>query len=104
MAKGLYLAMGHQNWTNEEFRTVCFRDESTFECQQASAERVWHIQLSLGTVCQSVKHPTKVMVWSIISYEGARRIHICEGMMNAAKYLDVLENRMLLNCEHSPTA
>ena len=81
--------------TRQKMR-ACFNDESTFECQQASAKCVWHIPSSPPPVSQSVKHPTKVMVWSIISYEGgAGPLHICEGMMNAAKYLDVLQNRML---------
>ena len=35
------------------------------------------------------------MVWGMISVKGPSRLHVCEGMMNAAKYIDVLSSRAI---------
>ena len=40
-------------------RMVAFSDESSFECQQATRQRVWLPAGSPRPVYQRVKHPTK---------------------------------------------
>lgn len=95
MKKRLAFAKTYVAWTVDDWRKVAFSDESTFECQLASARRQWQTPLSLPPVRQSVKHPTKVMVWSMISHSGLGRLHICEGMMTGSKYMEVLQHRML---------
>ena len=44
---------------------------------------------------QKVKHPTKVMVWSVISVKGPGRLYVVNGMMNAQQYRTVLDTRLL---------
>ena len=46
-------------------------------------------------VQQTVKHPTKVMVWSVMSVHGTGRLYIVEGTMRQDQYLQVLRNRLL---------
>ena len=43
----------------------------------------------------SVKHPTKVMVWSCMAASGVGRLHIVQGMVNAAKYIEIMQSCML---------
>lgn len=95
MRKRLQFAKDHAHWTVQEWRRVCFSDESMFQCQTAGRRVMWQTPNSPPPVRQSVKHPTKVMVWGMISYKGAGRLHVCEGMMNQHKYRHVLETRML---------
>lgn len=52
-------------------------------------------EFSETCVAQTVKHPTTVMVWSIISAKGTGRLYIVEGTMNQHQYKKVLETRLL---------
>ena len=56
---------------------------------------MWKLPNQPAPVHQVQRHPTKVMVWGCFSAKGAGRLHICEGMMNATKYVDVLKNRLV---------
>lgn len=95
MKKRLQFAKDHAHWTVDDWRRVCFSDESTFECHTASRPRVWQTPHSPPPIRQTVKHPTKVMIWGVVSYKGAGRLYICEGMMDQHKYRGVLETRLL---------
>jgi len=76
-------------------RQVAFSDESTFQCGTRRSSRQWQAPTLPRPEAGIVKHPTKVMVWGIFSFYGAGRLHVCEGIMNAAKYREVLEKRAL---------
>lgn len=93
--KRLDFACRHANWTVEDWRRVAFSDESSFECQKATRQRIWQPSGSPAPVCQRVKHPTKIMMWGMFSYKGTGRLHVCESTMNSASYLQVLQTRML---------
>lgn len=93
--KRLRFAKAHAQWTIHDWRKVCFSDESTFEVQLSHSNRVWHLPNSPRPVKQTVKHPTKVMVWGMISHKGGGRLHVVENMMNQHQYLQVMQNRML---------
>lgn len=74
---------------------VAFSDESMFQCERSHSLQVWHSPNHPRPVQQRVKHPEKVMVWGIMSAQGAGRLHVCEGMMNKEKYLHVLRSRVV---------
>lgn len=44
---------------------------------------------------ETVKFPTKVMVWGMFTAQGVGRLHVCEGTVNAIKYIDILERKAL---------
>lgn len=92
MRKRLQFAKQYLGWTVNDWRRVCFSDESTFECQTASKQRVWQPLNFPRPLRQKVKHPVKIMVWGIISVLGAGRLHVCEGNMNAVQYINVMQN------------
>lgn len=52
-------------------------------------------EFSADCVKQTVKHPTQVMVWSIISAKGPGRLYIVEGNMKSDQYLQVLKTKLL---------
>lgn len=47
--------------------------------------------------CQraTVKYPTKVMVWSVISCKGTGRLEIVRGMMNQVEYRRIIDKRLV---------
>lgn len=46
-------------------------------------------------VISTVKHPTSVMVWSVISHKGPGRLYIVKGTMRQDQYKTVLETRLI---------
>lgn len=46
-------------------------------------------------VVQTVTHPTKVMIWSVISGKGTGRLYVVKGMMRQDQYKEVLQNRLI---------
>ncbi|GFW06791.1 uncharacterized protein TNCV_3288911 [Trichonephila clavipes] len=44
-------------------------------------------------IVQIVKHPTKIMIWSVISRKGTGRLYVVKGMMQQEQYKDVVQNR-----------
>ena len=81
---------------------VCFSDESTFEIMDDKAQ---HVRRRIGEefhedcVVNTVKHPTKIMVWSVISGKGTGRLQIINGMMNQHSYKVILESRLIPQIE-----
>ncbi|GFV57346.1 uncharacterized protein TNCV_3285741 [Trichonephila clavipes] len=62
---------------------VCFSDETTFEIFQNKAQFVRRRGEKFHSDCvvETVKHPTKIMIWSVISGKGTGRLHVVKGMM-----------------------
>jgi transposase len=94
MKKRLDFAKRHAKWSPDQWRHVCFSDESTFQCQDAHQSRVWQLPNAPAPVQPTVKHPTKIMVWGMISYNNCSDLHICNGIMNAQKYIEQLQQSM----------
>lgn len=44
---------------------------------------------------RTVKHPTKIMVWSVISAKGTGRLYIVEGTMKQDQYKKILQTKLL---------
>jgi hypothetical protein len=84
------------------FFQVCFSDESTLEILDDNCRYVRRRQgeeYLPQCLVQKVKHPTKVMVWSVISFKEPGRLYIVNGMMNAEQYKKVLETRLIPQLE-----
>ncbi|GFW64154.1 uncharacterized protein TNCV_708591 [Trichonephila clavipes] len=82
---------------------VCFSDETTFEIFQNKAQFVRRRRgekFHSDCVVQTVKHPTKIMIWSVISGKGTGRLDVVKGMMWQDQYKDVLQNRLVPQLEN----
>ncbi|GFU17981.1 uncharacterized protein TNCV_318711 [Trichonephila clavipes] len=76
----------------------CFSDESTFEILQHKAQFVHRRRgekFHSDCVVLTVKHPTKIMIWSDTSGKGTGRLEVVKGMMRQDQYKDVLQNRLI---------
>ncbi|GFX48804.1 uncharacterized protein TNCV_3479881 [Trichonephila clavipes] len=64
-------------------------DERTFEILQNKTQFVRHRdgeKFHSDCVVRTVKHPTKIMIWSVISGKGTRRLDVVKGMMRQDQY------------------
>lgn len=78
-------------------RKVCFSDECSV---QLDNDRAVFVRRRPGErflpdcVNQKVKHPTQIMIWSIISSKGLGNLYFVDGNMNAEQYLKVLQTEL----------
>lgn len=77
---------------------VCFSDESTVQIlcdKSAFVRRRKDEKLKADCMVKTVKHPTSIIVWSIISGKGTGRLYIFKGMMRQDQNIEVLKTKML---------
>jgi len=48
-----------------------------------------------GCMSETVKHPLKVMVWSVISGKGTGSVYIVEGTLKQDQYVKILQTRLI---------
>ncbi|GFX49653.1 uncharacterized protein TNCV_4902951 [Trichonephila clavipes] len=90
-----------KQWLDKDvdfWRSVCFSDESTFQILQNKAQFMRHRcgeKFHSDCVVQTVKHTTKIMIWSVIGGEGTGRLYIVKDMMRQDLYKDVSQNRLI---------
>lgn len=95
--KRMKWAKDYKNWTEEHFKKVIFTDESHFEVQ---GQRCQFVRRSIGEpvrechIEQRVKHPQKVMFWGSFTTNGPLRLVPVSGMMNSAKYCDLIHSKV----------
>src|SRR4029434_7522951 len=53
-----------------------------------------------GCYQQQVQKPGSVMVWGCVSALGKGNLHLCDGTINAEKYIEILEQHMLPSRRH----
>ncbi|GFU42157.1 uncharacterized protein TNCV_4553691 [Trichonephila clavipes] len=80
----------HLNWVKQWrdkdvdfWRSVCFSDESTFDILQNKAQFVRRRRAEkyhFDCVVQTVKHPTKIMICSVISGKGTGRLYVVKEL------------------------
>ena len=91
--KRLEWAIMYQDWTKEDWRRVLFSDEVQFHAQHQTSQ--W-VRRSKGETItekhmhQRTKFPQKVMFWGAFSYNGVGSLLPIEGMMNADRYVKVV--------------
>lgn len=92
-------ASKYSKWIKTDWEKVLFSDESTFcilgDQGNAYVRRFPHEEYKPECLSMSVKYPTKVMVWGCMAASGVGRLHVVDGMVNAAKYIGILEQRIL---------
>ena len=92
-------ARAHLRWTDAKWKSVLWSDESTFQIVFGNCgRRVLRTKEEKNHLdCYRCKgqNPSSVMVWGCISAQGMGNLHICEGTINAERYIQVLEQHML---------
>ena len=78
----------------EDFDDVIFSDESTVALERHGriTFRRWNEPRKLKS---KAKHPVKIHVWGAISKEGASRLVLFTGIMNAPRYTQILKRGLL---------
>ena len=93
------LGRAHLRWTDAKWKSVLWSDESTFQIVFGNCGRrvlrTKEEKNQLDCYRCKVQKPASVMVWGCISAQGMGNLHICEGTINAERYIQVLEQHML---------
>lgn len=90
-----------RNWTVDDWKRVLFSDESTFQMFNSpnrQNDRVWAQDPSAVPVAPSVKFPSKLMVWGMMSHQGLSELHVIpeKTSVDSHYYVDtILENACL---------
>ena len=86
----LKFCKARQNWTTEEWKRVIFSDECPFELIHApnrQNDRIWAPDKSNVPPIELVKHPPKIQVWGMISYQTVSDLHMIDpGQTVTADY------------------
>lgn len=91
-------AKEHRAWSQHQWNSIIWSDEARFEvCVGDSRSRVIRTKGEVyDTDClkKKVKFPASVMIWGSMSARGVGKLHFVDGIMNADKYINVLENNL----------
>ena len=79
---------------SEQFHNVIFTDECSVQLEQHS-KLCFRKKLQPRALKQRPKHPVKVHIWGGISCQGATKIVIFTGIMNAIWYGQILSTSLL---------
>uniref|UniRef100_A0AAR2J834 Transposase Tc1-like domain-containing protein n=1 Tax=Pygocentrus nattereri TaxID=42514 RepID=A0AAR2J834_PYGNA len=94
----LLWAGAHLRWTDAKWKSVLWSDESTFQIGFGNHGRCV-LRAKEEKDCldyqRKVQKPASLMVWGCVSAHGMGNLHICEGTINAERYIQVLEQHML---------
>ena len=95
----LLWARAHLRWTDAKWESVLWSDESTFQIVFGKCgRRVLRTKEEKDhpdCYGRKVQKPASVMVWGCVSASGMGNLQICEGTINAERYIQVLEQHML---------
>ncbi len=97
--KRLAWAKVHADWTVEDWKKVCFSDETPFSLFQSYGRKiVWRRpgeQYKDDCLEKTVKHGGgKIQVWGCFTYYGAGPLYWVKGIMNGPKYREILKRQM----------
>ncbi len=82
-----------QDNKNTDWTKILFSDETSIWKRLCGRKR-W-VDESIDDREPIIKYPLKRHIWGCISYNGAKNIQIFDGIMDAEKYIDILENNLL---------
>lgn len=98
MVTRLRWANRYRNWNVENWRRVVFTDETCIDVTVARSQFVRRLRgAPIRSSHVSLHRPflQRVMFWGCISHRGRGPLVAVDGTMNAARYLDLLQNHLL---------
>lgn len=97
--KRLTWAKDHVNWSQDQWNSVLFSDESKFDVsvvdQRGRVIRNKKEAFHKDCLRRTVKFPAGQMVWGCMSHKGVAPLCFINGTVNAAKYQNILVEYLL---------
>ncbi|CAK9810828.1 Transposable element Tc1 transposase [Anthophora plagiata] len=96
--KRLTWANLHKDMSLEDWQTVYFSDEATFQIMDNRAQFIRRRPIetyNMDCAVKTVKRPASVMIWSVITAKEMGRLYVIEGTMRQDQYRKVLETKLL---------
>ena len=97
--KRVIWAREYLNWTRDQWKNVLWSDESKISIFGCDGLR--YVRRRVGEellpecLTPTMKHPVSVMIWGCMTATGVGRQHVCQGIINGQKYIEILERKML---------
>ena len=92
-------ALEHKDWTQEQWNSVVFSDESKFDVsvgdQRGRVVRNKHEGFHESCLKRTVKFPAGQMIWGCMSNKGVAPLCFIDGTVNANKYQNILQEHLL---------
>ena len=91
-------AVTHRGWTSEDWKRVVFSDEVKISIGSDGCLYVWRRkgeEFSAECWQPVVQHPTRIMLWGCISFQGLGSLHRIRGRLNSEDYQQILGDVML---------
>jgi len=98
----LVWAHEHLNWTQEQWNTVIWSDESPYTVRFKRRTRCYRrvgAPPDPRTFTGTKKYDTKIMVWGCFAAHGVGRLCRIEGIMERRHYLNILATQLLPSAE-----
>jgi transposase len=91
-------AKEHLNWTEEDWRSVLWSDESPFNLRYQCRHRVWRTpeeKYEPFALKGTVKHDKKINVWGCFAAHGVGRIYRVNGNLEKEQFHKILQTQMV---------
>lgn len=99
MKKRLLWTKERRSWVQRQWDSIIFSDESKFDvCVGDARKRVIRKSTEAynkDCLKRTVKFPASVMVWGCMSSKGVGQLHFIDGIVNAEKYIKILEENLI---------
>lgn len=95
-------ARKHRNWTQRQWNSVIWSDESRFEVCVGDSRKVIRNKdeaFHRDCIARKVKFPASVMIWGCMSAKGVGNLHFIDGIVNSDKYIRILRTSLLPSIE-----
>lgn len=96
-------AKERQNWTQRQWYAIVFSDESKFELEigdtRTKVIRKKNEAFHRDCLKRTVKFPASVMIWGCMSAKGVGKMCFIENTVNAARYINILEEHLMESVE-----
>lgn len=97
--KRLIWAKSKQSWTAADWSKIIFSDEAKFDvCVGDLRKRIIRTKTEAfhkDCLKRTVKFPKGVMIWGCVSVNGVGKMQFVDGLINAAKYQEILQNNLI---------
>lgn len=103
----LVWAQRHLWWAITQWKHVMWSNKSVFLGEKwtlCAPDQTKNDNQGWTWTCyqQQVQNPGSVMIWACVSALGKGNVHFCDGIINADKYIKILEHNMLPSFPGTP--
>lgn len=101
--KRLLWAKERQSWTQRQWVTIIFSDDSKFELcvgdMRTTVIRTKKEAYHRDFLKRTVKFPASIMIWGCMSAKSLGQLHLIDNTVNAVRYINILEKHLMASAD-----